>query len=114
MTFAEVERVLGTALPASAYKYRPWWANESGGTHVHAKAWMEAGFSAAEVDLEGRKLVFVQASSAVQRRQGTEGGAGVQRHPLLGLLKGLGKVGPGVDLTAPADPDWGRRAYGDQ
>ena len=30
------------------------------------------------------------------------------RHPLFGLLKGLTIVPPGVDLTEPADPDWGK------
>jgi len=28
-------------------------------------------------------------------------------HPLFGALKGLAFVPVGVDLTKPADPDWG-------
>jgi hypothetical protein len=31
-----------------------------------------------------------------------------ERHPLFGALKGMTFVPPGVDLTAPADPDWGK------
>jgi len=31
-----------------------------------------------------------------------------ERHPLFGALKGMTFVPPGVDLTEPADPDWGK------
>ena len=31
-----------------------------------------------------------------------------ERSPLFGALKGLTRVAPGVDLTEPADPDWGK------
>jgi len=34
-----------------------------------------------------------------------------ERHPLFGALKGLVRIPPGVDLTEPADPDWGK-VYG--
>jgi hypothetical protein len=30
------------------------------------------------------------------------------RHPLFGALKDTTFVPPGVDLTEPADPDWGK------
>ena len=31
-----------------------------------------------------------------------------ERHPLFGALKGVTFIRPGVDLTQPADPDWGK------
>jgi hypothetical protein len=31
-----------------------------------------------------------------------------ERHPLFGALKDVTFVAPGVDLTEPADPDWGK------
>jgi hypothetical protein len=31
-----------------------------------------------------------------------------ERHPLAGALKSVTSVPPGVDLTEPADPDWGK------
>jgi len=31
-----------------------------------------------------------------------------KRHPIFGALKGLIWVPPGIDLTEPADPDWGK------
>lgn len=33
---------------------------------------------------------------------------GRKRHPLFGSLKGTTIIMPGVDLTEPADPDWGK------
>ena len=30
------------------------------------------------------------------------------RHPLFGALKDVTLVPPGIDLTEPADPDWGK------
>jgi hypothetical protein len=30
------------------------------------------------------------------------------RHPLFGALKGTITIAPGVDLTEPADPEWGK------
>ena len=40
--------------------------------------------------------------------------AAPKRHPLLGWLKGTVQVAPGVDLTEPADPEWGERVWGDR
>jgi hypothetical protein len=31
-----------------------------------------------------------------------------ERHPLFGALKGVTLIPPGVDLTEPANPDWGK------
>lgn len=33
-----------------------------------------------------------------------------KRHPLFGALKDVTFIPPGVDLTEPADPDWGNIA----
>ncbi len=60
MTFAQVERVLGATLPDSARRYRPWWANEEAGTHVHARAWLDAGRRTANVDLNAATVDFVR------------------------------------------------------
>lgn len=60
MTFSSIERVLGASLPNSARQYRPWWANEHNGTHVHARAWFEAGRKTANVDLQGETVDFIR------------------------------------------------------
>ncbi len=59
VSFAEIETILGFALPASARLHRPWWANQTrSGGHSHALAWKAAGWKKKEVDLDGEKLVF--------------------------------------------------------
>jgi hypothetical protein len=109
MTFREVESVLGRKLPSSAYRHRPWWANEARG-HSHAKAWLEAGYETQQVDMVGKKLVFVRESAsrgAAESRREFEPMVKKQgRHPLIGSMKGTFTIEPGWDLTKPAlDPE---------
>ena len=55
LTFSAIERILGRSLPASARKHRAWWSNERSGSHSHARAWMDAGWSVEGVDFnDGR------------------------------------------------------------
>ena len=58
LSFREIEALLGVALPASARRYRPWWANEEAGTHVHARAWLDAGRRTTNVDLAAGTVDF--------------------------------------------------------
>lgn len=60
LSFAEIERVIGLPLPASARRYRPWWANDQSGSHVHASAWMGAGRRTANVDLNAETVDFTR------------------------------------------------------
>ena len=49
-----------------------------------------------------------KSAEAVSSGGGTEG-----YYPFYGALKGLIHIPPGVDLTEPADPEWGERVWGD-
>ena len=60
--------------------------------------------------LSGKKAKPVEATAVVD--QDTHLGKEC-RHPAFGALKGLIHIAPGVDLTAPADPEWGERAWGE-
>ena len=60
LSFADIERIIGGPLPASARRHRPWWANERSGSHVHASAWMGAGRRTANVDLNGGTVDFAR------------------------------------------------------
>ena len=60
LSFGEIERIIGGPLPASARRYRPWWANERSGSHVHASAWMAAGRRTTNVDLNAAAVDFVR------------------------------------------------------
>lgn len=117
MTFEDVARVIGSSLPESARKHRPWWANEATG-HTHAKAWLAAGYEATQVDMPGRKLVFRRitrtAESAHQALGMAEdareferpsGEKRPRRHPAFGALKGTFTIEPGYDLTKPTMDD---------
>jgi hypothetical protein len=102
MTFAEIERVTGVKLPASATKHRPWWSNNPNNS-VMTKVWLDAGYASEQVDMAKRKLVF--------RRVRTAKAAGEEKpfHPAWGAMKGMIRIMPGVDITQPADPEWAAR-----
>ena len=117
MTFAEVERVIGHKLPRSA-RYPAWWSNNPS-NNVMTKIWLEAGFKTEQVDIEGRKLVFrravsqtfpAQASNHTNMKPGASSAPSAEAriHPAFGSMKGLVQIAPGVDLTEPADPEWGK------
>lgn len=67
LTFAQIERILGAALPASASKHQAWWANEEEGTHSHARAWLEAGYRTQALDLNARRVEFARVRPASRR-----------------------------------------------
>ncbi|MFP7296989.1 hypothetical protein [Neobacillus niacini] len=55
----EIEEILTFKLPASAYKYSAWWANETEGTHTHARSWLMAGWKTTEVK-PGNKVTLIK------------------------------------------------------
>jgi hypothetical protein len=97
MSFSEIERILGSTLPPSARRHEAWWSNNPTG-HVNAQAWLGAGYRTENVDIAGEAVVFRRIAAPPKHPR---------RHPLFGALAGTVRVAPGVDLTAPADPDWG-------
>lgn len=114
MSFAEIERVLGTKLPPSAISHRAWWSNNPT-NNVMTKAWLEAGFRSEQVDLDGRKLVFKRVETTPRPSSFAESHspdfAAAHRPSLFGWLRGT-VVSTG-DLTEPADPAWARRIADD-
>lgn len=66
-TFDQVEQVLGFRLPASARKWRPWWANVENGPS-QTRAWAAAGWNTRHVNLLDETLEFVRAGPAVSER----------------------------------------------
>jgi hypothetical protein len=112
MTFSQLEGLLGFPLPPSARKHRSWWSNNPN-NNVATRAWVDAGYGTADVELAGQGLAFVKLGAEfVLPEQGfSEAQTGFEnkprRHPLFGALKGLITIEEGYDLTLPADPDWG-------
>jgi len=113
MTFARVESLLGFKLPNSS-GYPAWWSNNPT-NNVMTNEWLAAGYKTEQVDVAGRKLVF-RRTTPVGRADDAEDGRAKQprRHPLFGWMKGTVTIAPGVDLTEPADPDWGEAAWGSE
>lgn len=114
MTFAEIEQALKFRLPPSARRHRPWWSNNPDNSAM-TRVWLAAGFRTEDVDLAGERLVFAR-----ERRPSRVGDAGwdpswppfAGHHPAYGAMRGTITVVPGVDVTEPADPEWGDRVWG--
>ena len=114
MTFAQIESVLGFKLPRSQ-AYPAWWSNNPT-NNVMTNEWLAAGYKTEQVDIEGRRLVFRRTAPTklkAKEARSLEKEKHPRRHPLFGWLKGTVTIAPGVDLTEPADPDWGDIAWGE-
>lgn len=60
LRFSDVEALIGSPLPASARRHRTWWANETAGTHGHARSWLAAGWRTRHVDMKAESVEFVR------------------------------------------------------
>jgi hypothetical protein len=107
LTFSEIEKITGTKLPPKAQHHRAWWSNNSS-NNVMTKVWLEAGYESARVDISARKLVFRRVGKTATASKSPLVLKKGERHPLFGALKDVTFIPPGVDLTEPADPDWGK------
>lgn len=98
MTFAEIERILGSKLPASK-RHRAWWSNNPD-NNVMTREWLKAGYETESVDIEGERLVF-------RRKAGVRGEKDA-RPSIIGCMKGMFTMAEGFDVTAPMDleDDW--------
>jgi hypothetical protein len=57
LSFAELERILGSPLPRSARELRVWWSND--GTHSQARfGWLAAGWRVESVNLSEGRVAF--------------------------------------------------------
>jgi hypothetical protein len=115
MSFDEIERVIGAKLPPSATRHRAWWSNNPE-NNVMTRAWRDAGFESEDVDMKGRRVAFRRVRSEASRHTAARSVSATteDRHPLVGWMKGTLTIAEGVDLTQPADPEWGEAAYGDR
>ncbi len=60
LTFGQMDELV-QGLPPSARKYLAWWANETTGSHVQARAWTGAGWRVDEVDFRAERVTFRRA-----------------------------------------------------
>jgi hypothetical protein len=60
LSFEQIERILNSKLPASAYEYWAWWAHEKEGNHVNERAWANAGWKVESVDFPGKRVRLIR------------------------------------------------------
>jgi hypothetical protein len=60
LSFEQIERILNTKLPSSAYESRTWWDHEKEGNHVNARAWANAGWKVESVDFNRKQARLVR------------------------------------------------------
>jgi hypothetical protein len=60
LSFNQLDQLVD-GLPASARNHRAWWANEAEGSHVQARAWINAGWRVDEVQLTAERVKFVRS-----------------------------------------------------
>ena len=58
-TFADIEEILGSALPPSARDHRSWWANDSV-SHPWSRLWLEVGWRVHSINLSKQTVVFAR------------------------------------------------------
>ncbi len=62
-TFAEIEAIVGTALPRTAWRRSAWWANSSRADHPQARAWLASGWSVS-ADVNNESVTFFRQRAA--------------------------------------------------
>ncbi len=60
LSFEHIERMLNDKLPPSAKQYSAWWSNETEGSHVQARSWMDAGWKVDAVNFKEKWVRFVR------------------------------------------------------
>lgn len=61
LSFKKIEEILGSPLPDSAYRYRPWWANATRTpASPQGDAWSTAGYRVTRVSLAERQVEFTR------------------------------------------------------
>ena len=108
LTFAEIEQILGSELPASK-GYPAWWSNNPT-NNVMTRAWLAAGYRTERVDVTGGKRGFRRdrssgAKSGSSLRAVRTGKPGLVDR-LQAALGGTVHVPDGVDLTEPTGEAW--------
>jgi hypothetical protein len=66
LTLARIDGLIGSNLPMAAYKDPAWWNNAS--SSLHAKAWLDAGWEAQEINLKEGYVTFKKVRSVAFKK----------------------------------------------
>ncbi len=56
LSFTQIEGILKSKLPASAYEDERWWEHATEGNHVNARAWTSAGWKVVRVEVKRQRV----------------------------------------------------------
>ena len=114
MTFSEIEKVIGSSLPASAYNHRAWWSNNPSNS-VMTYSWLEAGYRSEMVDMEKQTVVFRKADKSGPGPSGKMATESLQKEgsvtnvtlaQIIGCMKGTIRISAECDCAAPSGEQW--------
>jgi hypothetical protein len=95
-TFADIEKVLGFPLPASARNHPAWWGNQTP-PHSQTQGWMDAGWETTDLNITRGHVTFV-------RRHGTRSVPRIQAAATTRLPpKPVASRGDGTETPQPWD-----------
>lgn len=60
LSFEQIEGIIKSNLPSSAYEDRRWWDHETEGNHINARAWANAGWKIESVDVARKWVKFAR------------------------------------------------------
>ena len=61
LSFEQIEKILNSKLPSSAYEDRRWWDHEKEGNHVNKRSWSNAGWKIERLDVNKKWVKLVRA-----------------------------------------------------
>lgn len=61
LRFEQIEGILKSKLPASAYEDERWWEHETEGNHRNTRSWANAGWKIESLDVNAKRVKFVRA-----------------------------------------------------
>ena len=60
LSFEQIEGIIKSNLPSSAYEDHRWWYHEKEGNHVNTRAWANAGWKIESVDVARKRVKFAR------------------------------------------------------
>jgi hypothetical protein len=63
--FDQIEGILNNKLPSSAYEDRRWWDHETEGNHINKRAWSNAGWKIASLDVNRKWVNLVRVDMVI-------------------------------------------------
>jgi len=61
LRFEQIEKILSSKLPSSAYEDRRWWDHETEGNHVNKRSWSNAGWEIESLDIKKQRVKLIRA-----------------------------------------------------